>query len=133
MRIGVDATCWANGRGYGRFTQELVRAMVARAPRDRFVCFLDPLAATRFDLDAPNVDQRVVAQSRAPTLAASAGGSRSPLDMLRLTSAVWHEPLDVFFEPSVYTWFPLPPRLRAVITVHACAEYNDLLKFPRHR
>ena len=30
LRIGIDATCWANGRGYGRFTRELVRAPGAR-------------------------------------------------------------------------------------------------------
>jgi len=28
MRIGVDCTCWANGRGYGRFTRELLGAPV---------------------------------------------------------------------------------------------------------
>ena len=27
MRIGVDATCWANARGYGRFARELTRAL----------------------------------------------------------------------------------------------------------
>ena len=29
MRIGIDATSWSNTRGYGRFTRELVEAMVA--------------------------------------------------------------------------------------------------------
>jgi glycosyltransferase involved in cell wall biosynthesis len=134
VRIGVDAACWANGRGYGRFTQELVRHMVVRAPGDEFVCFLDPLAATRFELAAPNVVRRVVAQSQAPTVAAAADGSRSPPDLLRLTRAVWAEPLDVFFEPSVYTYFPLPPRLRAVITVHdAIAERFPSLTLPSLR
>lgn len=134
MRIGVDATCWANGRGYGRFTQELLRAMVARAPGEEFVCFLDPLAASRFDLAAPNVTRRVVAQSRAPALAAAAEGSRSPLDMLRLTRAVWREPLAVFFEPSVYTYFPLPLGLPAVVTIHdAIAERFPALTLPSRR
>jgi glycosyltransferase involved in cell wall biosynthesis len=134
VRIGVDATCWANGRGYGRFTQEVMRAMVARAPGEEFVCFLDPLAATRFDLVGPNVRPRVVALSRAPALAAAADGSRSPADMLRLTRAVWREHLDVFFEPSVYTYFPLPPGLRAVVTVHdAIAERFPALTLPTTR
>jgi hypothetical protein len=53
MRIGVDATSWANARGYGRFTREIVGAMAALAPRDEFVCFLDPLSAGSFGLDAP--------------------------------------------------------------------------------
>ncbi|MBI1722740.1 MAG: glycosyltransferase family 4 protein [Gemmatimonadetes bacterium] len=134
MRIGVDACCWANGRGYGRFTRELLTAMVALAPDDEFVCFLDPVAAQRFDLVAPNVRPVRVAQSVAPTQAAAAEGSRSPIDMLRLTRAVWGERLDVFFSPSVYTFFPLPPGLRAVIAVHdAIAERFPELTLPSWR
>ena len=110
--------CWANGRGYGRFTRELLHAMVAAAPDDVFVCFLDERAAAVFDVTAPNVVRVVVALSDSPTNAASADGSRSPLDMWRLTRAVHSERLDVFFSPSVYTYFPLPPRLPAVITFH---------------
>jgi glycosyltransferase involved in cell wall biosynthesis len=134
VRIGVDAACWANGRGYGRFTQELMRAMVARATDDEFVFFLDALAATRFDLAAPNVTRRMVRQSRPPALAAAADGSRAPTDMLRLTHAVWSESLDVFFQPSVYTYFPLPPGLRTVVTVHdAIAERFPALTLPSVR
>jgi glycosyltransferase involved in cell wall biosynthesis len=134
VRIGVDATCWANARGYGRFTQELLRAMVARAPEEEFVCFLDPLAASRFDLEGPNVVRRVVRQSRPPAQAAAAEGSRSLADMLRLTRAVWREPLAVFFVPSVYTYFPLPPGLPAVVTVHdAIAERFPTLTLPSRR
>lgn len=118
MRIGVDATCWANPRGYGRFTRELLPAMVALAPERTFVCFLDRRAAESFDLRAPNVEARVVPQRRSPTAAASAGGYRSPRDMLRLTWAVSRARLDVFFSPSVYTFFPLPPGLASIVTIH---------------
>ena len=52
MRIGVDATCWANGRGYGRFTRQLLPAMAQQAPNDEFQCFLDSAAFERFDLGA---------------------------------------------------------------------------------
>jgi alpha-1,3-rhamnosyl/mannosyltransferase len=38
--------------------------------------------------------------------------------MLRMTRAVRGERLDVFFSPTVYTYFPLPPGLRAVVTIH---------------
>src|SRR5258708_5810957 len=134
LRIGVDATCWANRRGYGRFTQGLLRAMTVRAPRDEFVCFLDPLAAASFDLAGPNLVRRAVAQSRAPVLAAAPDGHRSAADMLRWTGAVWREPLDVFFQPSVYPFFPLPPGLRAVVTVHdAIAERFPALTLPSVR
>lgn len=134
MRIGVDATCWANARGYGRFTRELLAAMVALAPGDEFVFFLDARADAVFELRAPNVTREVVAQKVSPTEAAGADGSRSPWDMLRLTRAVWRSRTDVFFSPSVYTYFPLPPGLPAVVTIHdAIAERFPELTVPSRR
>jgi len=134
MRIGVDITCWANGRGYGRFTRELLPAMFAEAPEDHFICFADLRAAERFDSDAPNVEVTVVAQGNSPTQAASADGYRSPRDMLRLTQAVWRARPDIFFSPSVYSYFPLPLRQRAVVTVHdAIAERFPELTLPTAR
>jgi glycosyltransferase involved in cell wall biosynthesis len=134
MRIGVDIACWANARGYGRFAREVLRALVPLAPDDVFVCFADDRAAERFDLVAPNVRLVRVAQTASPTTAAAAGGARSVSDMLRFTRAVWREPLDVFFSPSVYTYFPLPPGLRAVVTVHdAIAERFPELTLPTTR
>ncbi|MBC7789141.1 MAG: glycosyltransferase family 4 protein [Anaerolineae bacterium] len=134
MRIGVDAACWANGRGYGRYARELLRAMVTLAPDDQFVFFLDDHAARTFDLREANVKVVHVPQHVSPTLAAAANGSRSPSDMLRFSRAVWREPLDVFFSPSVYSYFPLPPRLAAVITIHdTIAERFPELTLPSPR
>jgi glycosyltransferase involved in cell wall biosynthesis len=134
MRIGVDATCWANPRGYGRFTRELIPVMAALAPQDRFVCFVDPRAAGCFDLRAPNVEMRVVAQRQSPTIAASAEARRSVPDMLRLTAAVAHAKLDAFFSPSVYTYFPLPPGTRGLVTIHdAIADRFPELTLPDWR
>jgi len=131
MRIGIDATCWANGRGYGRFTRELLPAMADHAPSDSFVCFVDARAAERFDLVRGNVRAVQVDQTVSPTIAAAADGRRSVGDMLRLTRAVAREGLDVFFSPSIYTYFPLPPRLPAVVTVHdAIAERYPELTLP---
>ena len=133
MRIGVDACCWSNERGYGRFTREVLRRMVALSPADDFVCYVDSWARD-FDLEGPNVRVVVVDQSAAPTRAASARGYRSPVDMLRLFRAVRAEPLDVFFSPSVYTYFPLPRRLPAVVTIHdAIAERYPELTLPSVR
>ncbi|HYN08753.1 MAG TPA: glycosyltransferase family 1 protein [Vicinamibacterales bacterium] len=134
MRIGVDATCWANDRGYGRFTRELVRAMAAVGRGHEFVCLLDDRAAARFELVADNVTPVVVAQGASPTTAAAADGYRSPIDMLRLSRALARESLDVFFSPTVYTYFPLPPRLPAVVTLHdAIAERFPRLTLPTAR
>ena len=134
MRIGVDATCWTNGRGYGRFTRHLLPAMARLAPADEFLCFLDAAAAVKFDLVLPNVTPVIVDQGQAPTDAAAAEGYRAPLDMLRLTRAVWRAAPAVFFSPSVYTYFPLPPGQRAVVTVHdAIAERFPELTLPSPR
>ena len=93
--------------------------MAALAPTDQFVCFLDPLSAGAFKLDAPNVTRVVVANVReAAVRAAAASRNRTVADMLRMTRAVRGERLDVFFSPTVYTYFPLPPGLRAVVTIH---------------
>jgi len=134
MRIGLDACCWANGRGYGRFTRELLRSMTEQASDDEFICFLDERAAADFDLQRPNVRAVRVDQSSSPTVAASAEGNRSPADMLRLTRAVWRERPDVFFSPSVYTYFPLPPLLPAVVAIHdTIAERYPQLTLPTRR
>lgn len=134
MRIGVDATCWANGRGYGRFARELLRAMVIEGTGHEFVCFVDDRAARCFDLAGAGVRMVVVPQTASPTTAASAAGSRSVGDMWRMTRAVARESLDVFFSPSVYTYFPLPPSLAAVITFHdAIADLFPRLTLPSPR
>src|SRR5262245_22328449 len=105
MRIGVDATCWANERGYGRFTRELVGAMAPAAGSHELVCFLDDRSADAFTLDGANVTRRLVAQAVSPTVAASSGSRRSIGDMLKMGNAVRRERVDVFFSPSVYGYF----------------------------
>src|SRR5579862_1241123 len=134
MRIGVDAACWANPRGYGRFTREIVGAMAALAPGHEFVCLVDERAAAAFDLIAANVRTVSVSQRVSPTTAAAASGYRSPSDMLRFTRAAARERFDVFFSPSIYTYFPLPLRLPAVMTVHdAIADRYPKLTLPGAR
>jgi glycosyltransferase involved in cell wall biosynthesis len=134
VRIGIDATCWANSRGYGRFTRELVSAMISLAPHHEFVCFLDARSAERFALVNDNIHRVVVHQSVSPTVAAASGGGRSPIDMLRLTNAVRRSSLHAFFSPSVYGFFPLPAGLPAVVTVHdAIPERFPSLTLPSLR
>jgi glycosyltransferase involved in cell wall biosynthesis len=134
MRIGIDATCWSNVRGYGRYTREIVTAMAPLAGPHELCCFLDPQSAACFTLSGPGVRPVVVDQDVAPTVAAESGGSRSPRDMLRLTGAVRRARLDAFYSPSVYGYFPLPLRLPAVVTVHdAIAERFPAMTLPTRR
>ena len=118
MRIGVDASCWVNERGYGRFTRQLLRAMTSEASGDHFVCFMDSATAERFDLTASNVEVVEVESSVAPTRAAAARSRRSVIDMLRFSGAVARAGVDAFWFPAEYTFFPLPPGVRSVVTVH---------------
>jgi glycosyltransferase involved in cell wall biosynthesis len=131
VRIGIDATSWANTRGYGRYTREILRALAPQAARHTLVCLLDERSDADFHLDAPNIERVVVKTRVAPTVAAAAGGGRSPADMLRFTRAAARARLDVFYSPSVYGYFPLPPGLPAAVTVHdAIAERFPELTLP---
>ena len=127
-RIGVDAACLANGRGYGRFTRELLTALVESAREHQFVLYGDRGSLHAFDVGAPNVRIVHVAQNVSPAHAAAADGYRSPVDMLRLTRAVWRDRPDVFWSPSVYTYFPLPPGQPSLVTIHdtITERYPDL-------
>jgi alpha-1,3-rhamnosyl/mannosyltransferase len=132
MRLGIDATSWANKRGYGRFAREIIPAMAALAPHDELVCFLDQASLDTFDVTSPNVTRVFVSNlSAPPSRAASANEHRGLWDMARMTSAVQRANVDVFFFPSVYTYHPLPPGLPAVVTIHdAIPERFPDLVFP---
>jgi len=123
MRVGIDATSCVNARGYGRFTREVLRALAPLACKHELVCLLDEQSFGAFDVSAPNVTPVVVPQLAPPAIAAAADGARSVGDLLRMTRAAQRARLDVFFAPTVYTYFPLPPRLPALVTIHdAIAE-----------
>ena len=127
MRIAVDATPWFNERGYGRFTRELLPALVRLAPQHEFVFLVDTRDAANLSLAAPNVRLRGVEMAHRPTEAASSRGRRSIGDMLAMRRAAKEERPGVLFYPTVYTFFPAPGGVRAVVTVHdAIAE-----RFPR--
>ena len=132
MEIGIDATCWWNNRGFGRFTRELLTALFQLESSHRFTLFVDqPLQA----LSAfSNVTVVQVPSSRPTTEAAVADSRRSIVDMIRMYRAVASTPLDIMFFPAVYSWYPVPRRLPTMVTVHdAIAEHYPKLIFPKWR
>ena len=136
MRIGVDASCWMNRRGYGRYTRELVRTLV-RVDRDNeYWLFLDAETARRSE-DLPDGAHRVVVGTARPAAeAAAASGRRSARDLWAMRSAVARRSgsLDLFYFPSVYTFFPLGRRPKVVVTVHdTIAERHPEMVFPTWR
>jgi len=122
MRIGIDASCWLNRRGFGRYTRELVRALLEIDEKNEYVLFLD--AATGRDaanLPAEHRAARVVIQTDAAAAhAAAADGRRSLRDLWRMRRAVasWGRKLDVFYFPADYTYFPVRTPARVVVTKH---------------
>jgi glycosyltransferase involved in cell wall biosynthesis len=134
MRIGVDATCWGNWRGYGRFARSLVRALLEIDRQNEYVLFFDSGGCGGFEPPPPTVRRVVVPTSRPATAAAAAESRRSLRDLLRMSLAVSREPLDLFFCPTVYGYFPLLGRWPKVIAVHdAIADTHPELVFPRRR
>jgi alpha-1,3-rhamnosyl/mannosyltransferase len=108
--------------------------LVAAAPQHEFVCIGDRAAFAALALDAPNVRRVEVGQGAAPTVAAAADGYRSPRDMWRLTRAVARASPDIFFSPTVYSYFPVLPGPRIVVTIHdAIAERFPDLTLPSAR
>lgn len=111
-----------------------MRELVALAPQHEFLCVGDASAFAALPLTAPNVRHVLVPQDVAPTDAASADGYRSARDMWRLARAASRLNADVFFSPSVYTFYPLRPGQRALITLHdAIAERFPELTLPSAR
>ena len=129
MRIGVDGACWTNARGYGRFLREIVAAL-AQVDRDNsYVIFLDSRKAAAAPWRAP-FEPRLVETSAAVDTAAGSGGRRSIPDVLRMGRAVARESLDLFFFPTVYSYFPLWKRAPMVLGIHdTMAARNPDLAF----
>ena len=137
MRIGFDATSWGNGRGYGRFTRGLLGALqtanAARGDPHEIVLILDGSAETLVGL--PRDLERVVAPTAATTLdAASSSGRRSIGDLWRMRDAAGLARFDLLLFPTVYTYFPPPPRVPTLVVIHdVIPERFPRLVFPNRR
>ncbi len=71
MRIGVDACTWSNRRGFGRFTRELLEAVLANDQENEYLFFVDSKAADSREMPG-NVKTIVVNTQISPMEAASA-------------------------------------------------------------
>lgn len=132
LSIGVDATTWWNRRGFGRFTRGQLGAMLDE-PRDhRFVLFVDQDPVE--EMLRPNVEVVRVQTSATVTESAVADGSRGIGDLLAFRREVSSRPLDVFWFPAVYSWYPVSGRIPSVVTFHdAIAEHHTKLVLPTLR
>jgi len=121
VRVGVDATSWANRRGFGRFARNAVGRLVELDPDTTYVLYVaDASSAAALPAGA---ERRAVGAGRAPAAARGRGAG----DLLRLTLAASRRDLDAFLFPSVYTYFPVL-RVPTVVGVHdvIAAELPEL-------
>lgn len=131
--FGIDGTTLANRRGYGRFARGLIPPLIERLGPENVIVFLDPLSRQQAALPA-HVRQVVVPVREPPVYAASSEGHRSITDLARMSLAVAERPIDLFFFPSAYTYFPLFRPTRTVVTIHdTIAEHYPHLVFPQRR
>lgn len=130
MRIGVDASCWGNKRGFGRFTRDLLEAILETDGANEYLFFID--ADTARDVSLPARARAVIAQtSDSQIKAAAADGRRSVRDLLAMSREVFRHRLDLFFFPAVYSYFPVFNRTKTIVTVHdVIADHNPKLIFP---
>ena len=116
-RIGIDGATWDNQRGYGRFTREIVRALLGLDRPYRYALFLNRETA-RGDIPA-GLDVIEVPTSVRSSLAASADSYRTPGDIWAFTAAIARATVDLLFFPSVYSIVPLLPRhVPLIVGIH---------------
>ena len=130
MKIGVDATCWGNKRGFGRFTRELLEAVLANDSENKYLFFLDEETPESEQIP-PNAEKVFAATKIAQMKAASASGSRSLKDLWAMSCQVMRHDLDLFFFPAVYSYFPIFNRTKIIVTLHdVIADHHPSLIFP---
>jgi glycosyltransferase involved in cell wall biosynthesis len=118
MRIVVDASCWGQKRGYGRFSRELIQALVAEfGQQHEFILLTDSITVDHSDFPSQAKVEPVKTQEQ-QIQAASSGGARSLADMLRFGLKVKKLAADVIFFPAPYTYFPILGRTPMVMCIH---------------
>jgi alpha-1,3-rhamnosyl/mannosyltransferase len=122
MQIGVDISCWLNPRGQGRYTRELIHALLKLDQRNHYWLFIDAETARRcHDLPTSDHATRVVVNaSHAAVRAATTSGRRSAPDLWAMirTARRYRNHIDIFYFPSVTTFFPLWRTAKIVLTIH---------------
>ena len=133
MKIGVDASCWGNKRGFGRFTRELLEALVRVDEENDYLFFIDSETTGADDMPA-RVSRISAKTSQSQVEAASAEGRRSVKDLWAMSREVYRYKIDLFFFPAVYSYFPILNRTKVLLTLHdVIADHHPSLIFPNSR
>lgn len=133
MKIGIDATCWGNRRGFGRFTRELLGALLEVDKTNEYLFFVDGDTA---DVESIPSNAEVIKTNTTVSVmvAASAESRRSVKDLWAMTRQVSRHKVDIFFFPAVYSYFPILNRTKIIVTLHdVIADHHPELIFPNAR
>ncbi len=132
MRVGVDATCWSNRRGYGRYTRALLTALLELDQQNHYTFFAD-YESEEFPLPSGVEICRIA--TKVPTIqAAGADSRRSVADLWAVAQAIRGANADVIFFPSEYTYVPVITRTPQIVTLHdATSELVPEMVFPNQR
>lgn len=129
MRIGVEATCWHNQRGYGRHLRSLIGALLEIDSGNTYELFADGGGMPQ--LSSPNAQVRVVCTARPVLAAASVHGHRGLLDLARMSRAMSAAKLDLLIFPTIYSYVPVVTRAKRMVFVHdVIAETYPALTTP---
>jgi alpha-1,3-rhamnosyl/mannosyltransferase len=128
VHVGIDATSWSNERGFGRFTRGLVSALAARESEFRYTLLFDQPPTT----GVPARGTILCARTSRTLGEATAGESSRPLShLLAMSWLARSGNFDLFFFPTLYSYFPLSERIPCVVCFHdATAERMPKLLFP---
>ena len=131
LHVCIDATSWANDRGYGRFTREIIKALASRNEGFRYTLLFDQVPD---DVLPPSVEVLSARTGEGLNEAAVGRSARSPGYFLKMGRLAKSVPYDLFFFPTLYSYFPLLQRKPCVVCYHdATAERFPELLFPTKR
>ncbi len=116
MHVGVDATCWQNTRGYGRYARALLSTLVRLDVENQYTLFIDSAESAQ---TAPSAAETRLVRASAPTaIAASASGHRSLSDMWSMSRAMSDSSFDLLLFPTIYSYVPVLSRAKKVVVIH---------------
>ena len=133
MRIGIDVSTWGNKRGIGRFTRELVTALLKVETDYEYLFFVD--SQTFKSHSFPKQMAIVpVTTGTSPESGLTLGSSRPLKDVWAFARAVGTSRLDAVFLPFWSLYFPiLDRRTKVVSTIHDLIEYQHRSSIPTAR
>ena len=129
MKIGVDATCWQNRRGYGRHIRALFSALLNIDAENSYTFFVDSKQET--ETIPPSANLMFVSASTPTALAAASDGRRTLSDMWQVSRAISNSDCDLLIFPTVYSFVPVFCRAKKIVMIHdIIAEKYPQLTLP---